>query len=77
MSNQKIRIGNSEIIDSKGNLFEVIRKYRIINRDIPKDLLMEIKSFLKTDTILKLEDKIFFCRKIETLEETEIEYIDE
>lgn len=70
-----IRINsNNEILKKNGEYYEVIRKFNIIKSDPPKKLMLEMRDHFKVDTVLRLNNTVYFCNKIKTIEPEEIEY---
>jgi len=66
-----------EIISYKNNLYEVIISFKMVKDQAPRDMIDEMKSYYVADTVLKSDGKMFFCRKIETINEEDIQYINE
>ena len=63
-----------EIINIQGKLFEVIRKFPQdrINIEKYENGVSLLKQFYQVDTILRTNDQLWICNKIETIDYVEI-----
>jgi nicotinamide mononucleotide adenylyltransferase len=60
-----------EIVEFEGRLVEVIRSFRESNIKN----LEEIKKWLDADTVLRKHDRMYFCKTIHEIAESDIEIL--
>jgi hypothetical protein len=66
----------TEVISFSDNLFQVVRTFRS-SESFPID---EVKEYYNCDTVLKREERLYICRKIEeaqVIEDESIQLVEE
>ena len=63
---------NQEIIEIKGKLFQVSRKFRKDRINLEKGNVSDLKEYFYCDTMFKAQNYLWFCNEIKTVEYEEI-----